>query len=797
MTEYPSEFEFDAMLTDGSVVHVRPITPDDAELEHEFILRVGPQSMYQRFFQVKRDLTPEELRYFTTVDYVDRMALIVLDGERMVAVGRYDVDPDKEPRTAEVAFLVEDQYQGRGIGTILLQHLTTYARLKGVTAFDAYVLADNFGMMRLFRSSGYHVVRSLDEDIYRVEFPIEYSPQARAADVEYERRAVASSITAVFFPRTVAVIGADQPADSIGGAVQQHLMLGGYTGIVYPVNPERTFVHSVRSYRTIQEVPDEIDLAFVAVPQDDVLDALADCGKKGVRAAVVVTGAEEGDTGPLVRVARRFGMRLLGPDSSGVVTTNTAVSLRGLVEEIPVWPGRVAIAAQSGALGSAILADAHWLAPGISSFASLGAGSDVTVNDTLIYWEDDPFTDVVLLYVESFGNPRRFGRLARRVARRKPIVAVKGGRSAMQSRSVPSQSTWLQHPDLAVEALFRASGVIRAETITEMFDVARLLALQPLPSGRRVAVAASSPGAASLAVGALEANGLEVPPTIGSGRGNPLVVAGDDPVSLDDLTGAGDVDAVVLVDVAHDTTPQDVTLLAVDMGAVRIGRDPSREGIPRFGYPESAARALTAAVRYAEWRSRPEGTLPDFPDVDRVTCREAVKRAVAAMQSETGSLPDELVAKVLDAYGIPRVEPGGPESVHEVFVAMVEDPIFGPLIVFGLAGMLTELAGDVAFRVNPLTDVDASEMVREARSSRVLFGFRDVPPGDVPAIEELLARTSLLIEDIPEIEELELGPVDVGAPGEGVAVRSATMRVRRVHGTFVPSRKDIPGRMLG
>ena len=282
MAGYPNEFEFDVLLKGGRVVHIRPIRPEDAQLEHDFISRVGPQSMYQRFFRAKKDLSPEELRYFTTIDYDDRMALIALVGEQMVAVGRYDVTAGKlrdGGRVAEVAFLVEDAYQGHGIASLLLQHLTVYARLHGVKEFEAFVLADNFGMMRLFRSSGYQVQRSLDEDVYRVEFPTEYSPEARSADWEHERRSVTASLTPLFFPRKVAVIGAEQDPTVPGGRLLRNLILGSYTGIAYPVNPGRAFVHSIKSYPSIEDVPDDIDLAFIALPPEETIEAIAAAGR--------------------------------------------------------------------------------------------------------------------------------------------------------------------------------------------------------------------------------------------------------------------------------------------------------------------------------------------------------------------------------------------------------------------------------------------------------------------------------------------------------------------------------------
>ncbi|MDH5295334.1 MAG: GNAT family N-acetyltransferase, partial [Acidimicrobiia bacterium] len=349
MAEYPREFEFDALLRDGDVIHFRPIRPEDAPMEAAFIGRVGPQSMYQRFFQAKRELSPEELRYFTTVDYDDRMALVALDGDRMVAVGRYDVTQDEAgggSRTAEVAFLVEDAYQGRGIGSLLLQHLTVYARLMEVTEFEAFVLADNFGMMRLFRSSGYHVDRSLDEDVFRIEFPTQYSPEARAADWEHERRSVTASLTPLFFPRRVAIVGAEQVSDHPGAQFLRNVVFGSYTGVVYPVNPARGFVHSIKSYPSIADVPDEIDLVLIAVPAAEAIEAVAEAGRRGVRAAIVsaTTTLDHADWAErLLRTARRAGMRMLGPDSAGVAITNPKISLNAHVGSGAIGTGNVGL----------------------------------------------------------------------------------------------------------------------------------------------------------------------------------------------------------------------------------------------------------------------------------------------------------------------------------------------------------------------------------------------------------------------------------------------------------------------
>lgn len=798
---YPHEFEFDVLMKDGDVIHLRPITPEDAPLEAAFISRVGPQSMYQRFFRAKKDLTPEELRYFTNIDYDERMALIALDGDRMVAVGRYDVRPERAAdggRVAEVAFLVEDKYQGRGIGALLLQHLTVYARLKGVTEFEAFVLADNFGMMRLFRSSGYKVVPSLEEDVYRIEFPTEYSLEARAADWEHERRAVTASMTPLFYPRTVAVIGAEQGTDHPVGRLLRNLLRGSYTGIVHPVNPERGFVHSVTCYPSVGDIPDEVDLAFISVPAEHVIDAVGGCGAKGVRAVVVTSTTtiepEEWEE-RVLRATRRSGMRMLGPDSSGLVVTNEEVGLHGHTGVTTALTGRVGLATQSGAISTAILQDAVRFGCGLSSFVSLGTAGDVTVNDLMIYWEGDPFTSVIALYVESVGSPRRFGRLARRVGRQKPIVAIKGGRTSIGSAAAENA---------AVEALFRSAGVIRAETIHEMFDILRLLSCQSLASDRRVAVVADSPGPASLAVRALEAAGLELPATVaidGEASPNPVVVSSD---LLGEAAGmvrqSPELGAVVVVQVPEPgepaVMPVDVTAGGLPVVVVQMGisdDEAAASPFPVYPYPESAARALAAVVRHAEWRARPEGEVPEFPDIDRPGAKAFMQKAIQRVGSAGGALDQDEVHELLHRYHIPFL---ASEPVGRVAVGMREDPLFGPLIGFRMSGELSRLAGDEAFRINPLTDVDAEQMMGEVRSAEVLAGHDGRPRGDLEALRDLILRVSYLVEDHPEVTEMHLDPVVVGAVGSGVAVESARVVVRPLETSLVPSRKDVPGRML-
>ncbi|HEY5579126.1 MAG TPA: GNAT family N-acetyltransferase, partial [Acidimicrobiia bacterium] len=571
---YPSELELDVVLRDGEVVHLRPIRPDDADLERRFFAHVSPDSSYFRFFRYKRELTDQELAYFVTVDYRDRMAFVALAGEEMIAVGRYDLlETENGRRVAEVAFLVEDRFQGRGVGTLLLQHLAFYARLHDIAAFRAFVLSDNRSMLNVFRDSGYEVVREdLRRGIYELELDTSYSDQARTADAGREQKATAASLDALFRPRSVAVIGASRDEDSIGGRLLGNLLMTGFRGPVYPINPSADVVRSVKAYPSVLDVPGPVDLALIVVPASAAVSVVEECALKGVKAVVVISAgfAETGPAGirleaQLLDVVREGGMRMVGPNCMGLLNTDPDVRLNAQFG--PVFPpaGNVAMSSQSGALGLAILDYAREINIGISSFVSVGNKADVSGNDLLLYWEDDPDTDVILLYLESFGNPRRFARLARRIGRKKPIAAVKSGRSATGARAAASHTGSLANVEVAVEALFRQTGVIRVDTLNELFDVTALLANQPVPGGRRVAVLTNAGGPAVLCADVLEAEGLDLPtlseelqarlrkhlPAEASTR-NPIDMIGSAgpeqyEACLRELLGSDEADAVIVI----------------------------------------------------------------------------------------------------------------------------------------------------------------------------------------------------------------------------------------------------------
>lgn len=903
MAEYPGDLEFDVVLKDGGTARLRPIKPSDAEALDDMFSRLSAEAVYQRFFRAKSRLTSEELEYFTNVDYADRMAFVVLHEDEIIGVGRYDRTKGDDDAVAEVAFAVDDRHHGRGIGTQLLQHLTYYARSHGITGFSAWVLPDNYPMMRVFRNSGFTLKRHVSEGVYLVEFPTEETPESREVEGEHEKRAVATSLLPIFYPRSVAVIGASRNPASIGGRLFHNLLAGSFAGAIFPVNPSAPAVSGVRAYPSVRDIPDPVDLAFVVVPKQHVMAAIDDCARKGVRGLVVITAgfSEGGGDGEdleaeLLAAVRNADMRMVGPNCMGVLNTDPSVNLNGTFA--PIYPpaGNVAMSSQSGALGIAILDYARDLNIGISTFVSVGNKADVSGNDLLLYWEDDPATDVILLYLESFGNPRRFSRLARRIGKKKPIVAVKSGRTAAGTRAASSHTGALASADTAVDALFRQAGVIRTHDLDELFDITALLANQPVPNGRRVGVLTNAGGPGILLADALESIGLTLPElsedlqkklashlsTEATVRNPVDMVASAGPgqyqACLSELLDTDEIDAVIVIHIpaAPTGTPETAavirdasianagqkTLLSVFMRSEGPPPELSSElyRVPAYRFPESAARALARAASYGEWLQRPIGTIPEFTGLQPERARRAIDDSLGRVGDEGGWLEPDEVAEVLGAFGLalPRSrvaanadeavaiasEFGGPvvlkvvsdsalhksdiggvalnlaspgdvragyERVtgvvddaegalvqefvpggHEVIIGMTEDPSFGPLILFGLGGIFVELIGDASFRIHPITDRDASEMVRDVKAAKLLDGYRGEPPGDIPALEEAILRVSALIDAFPEIREMDLNPVKVLEPGSGIRAVDARIRVQAVTASFLPGRLDIP-----
>jgi acetyl coenzyme A synthetase (ADP forming)-like protein len=812
---------------------------------------------------------------------------------RIIAAGSYWA---KDRQRAEVAMAVDDDFHGKGLGTLLLERLALQAIHHGFTHLWAVTHTDNLAMREVFRESGFTAHEAYEGDDMEVELSlIPTSLTVTQAEMR-ERLATTASLRPFFYPASVAVIGASRDPNSIGFRLLQALITNRFRGAIYPVNPLAAQIAGIRVYPSLQAVPDPVDLAIVAVPRDQVLPVVDDCAIKGVRALIVITAgfAEVGADGlrrqkQLVEKVRHHGMRMIGPNCFGLLNTAPNVRLNATFTSLFPPPGRVAMSSQSGALGLATLAGASRFHLGLSSVVSVGNKADVSTNDLLQYWEEDPATDVILLYVESFGNPRRFARIARRVSRRKPIIAIKAGRTTSGQRAAGSHTAALAASDVATSALFHQTGVIRADTLEEMLALATGLAAQPLPDGRRVAILTNAGGPAILCADACEAGGLMVPELSTHTKAQlaaflPSAASLNNPVDLiasataehyakaiEVLLATGEVDALIIV--YTSVTVEDTATIAqgVQAGITR-GRevggktkpvfiawmaegDPERsfafstETIPVYSLPESPALILSKAARYGEWRQQPPGMVPDFDDVELSEVRQI--SATALSQRGSGWMTTEETRSLLYAMKLP-VQPGGVaqtadaavilaekggypvavklashQIVHkteiggvqlnlrdeqavrqafetittnlihtnqaeamegvlvqpmvtggvELMIGVTHDPLFGPLIAFGLGGIHVEILGDVQFRITPLTDRDAAEMVRGIKGYRLLTGYRGHPPVDLEALEEVLLRLSRLVEEIPEISELDLNPVFALSPGQGCRIVDARIRL--------------------
>ena len=680
--DYPKHWEADVVLSDGGTVHLRPITPDDAQLIVGLHGRLSDRTRYFRYFGAYPRISERDLKRFSVVDHHGRVAFGAFLGHDLIAVGRYEQLDGGD--SAEVAFVVEDAHQGRGLGSILLEHLAAAAGERGLRKFVAEVLAENRQMVRVFREAGYRVSRELDAGVLHLEFAIDPTERSVAVQRAREQAAEARSVHNLLHPGSVAVIGASSDPSKIGYAVLTNLLAANFTGPVYPVNSEHRSVRGVRAYPSVLDIPDQVDLAVVAVPaagMDEVLDA---CLAKGVRTLVVLSAgfAEVGPAGlaaerKLVAAARAHGMRVVGPNALGVLNNDPSVRLNATLAPRLPSPGHTGFFCQSGALGIAILADAAARGLGLSTFVSAGNRADVSGNDLLQYWATDPATKVVLLYLESFGNPRKFARLARRLARHKPIVAVKSGRHGVRP-SLAANSVDLD--ESSVRALFEQAGVIRVESLAQLFDTALLLANQPLPAGDRVAVVGNSSAIGLLAADTIAAQGLQLAfdPVDTGAQASPEEFA----AAVRDTVRRDDVDAVVVVFVPPLVVPgaayamalREVvtgadavakpivsTFLAVagvpsELAVLDAAGAPGYGSVPSYSSPERAVLALALVRGYARWRERPRGDFrrPDGIDVD--SARVIVDRNMSDVDGERRVLADEDSVALLGCYGIGVVE---------------------------------------------------------------------------------------------------------------------------------------------
>jgi acetyl coenzyme A synthetase (ADP forming)-like protein len=885
------------VLRDGSVAHVRVSNTGDRAAIERFFESLSAESRQQRFFSTSPPPAWVLQRFCDSSDKSRACTLLVErhmpDGTRVIAVASYIATASTE---AEVAFAVDDRFQGKGLGTELFERLAVLATRHGFVRFQATTLTHNRAMLEVFNGSGFQVRTEAAGGCLELELGLTASPAGVAASEERHRIAAAASLEPLLAPRAVAVVGASRNATGIGRRVFDALRLGGFRGGIHPVNPSAADIDGVRCVATCRDLPDGVDLAVIAVPRDQVPGVIDDCAAKGIKSLVVITAgyAETGEAGRalqdrLTQDVRGYGMRMVGPNCMGLLNASPDVRMNASFSTIFPAAGSIAMSSQSGALGLVVLELAAERNLGLSSFVSVGNKADVSGNDLLQYWETDPRTSVILLYLESFGNPRRFGRLARRISRTKPIVAVKAGRTPAGLRAASSHTAALAARDVAVGALFRQSGVIRAATIDEMFDVAACLDAQPLPSGRRVAIVTNAGGPGILAADACGAGGLSVielsPATQTRLRsflapeanvGNPvdmIASAGADAYrrAVETVLAAEEVDALIVLytSVLPRTSPDILTAIRDGVTAARalaphkpvlasVMAEPAKERaltatsetIPIYRFPENAARALATVADYADWRRQPPGQLWGFEDVHPGEARRLCQ-AVLDRRGEDWLTPEE-VQRVLFAFGLPLVPateartadeavalagviglpvamklmaPGllhksdagavkvglaDEDAVRDAFnalerlaarhvlgdrarqivvqpmvgglemlIGVSDDPLFGPLVGFGLGGIHVELLGDVAFRVAPLTDRDADELLRETRGSALLQGYRGQPPADIAALRELLLRVSKLAEDVPELGELDLNPVMALRPGQGCRIVDARLKVGR------------------
>jgi acyl-CoA synthetase (NDP forming)/L-amino acid N-acyltransferase YncA len=697
----------DVLASDGSIVRIRPVRPDDADALRALHAGVSRRNLYLRFFTENPRSAEAYAEHLADPDPTgDRLVLLAEQNGRLVGVGSCEPLKDGE---AEVAFLVADDCHGKGIGTLLLEHLAAAARERGIRTLRADVLAANAEMLHMFTGSGFSERMTSGGMVTDVVLDTTVTDPAAEEILTRAQRAESRSLTPLLAPRTVAVIGAGRTPGGIGHEILRNLAEGGFTGRVFPVNPNADRICDLLAYPSVAALPERVDLAVVAVPAAGVRGVVEDCCKAGVR-AVVITSAGFGEAGEggrnaqreLVTLARRHGTRLVGPNCLGVLSTAPDVRLNASFAPSTPGAGGLSLASQSGAVGIAVLDHATRSGLGIADFVSLGNKADVSGNDLLLHWWRAPRTKVIGLYLESFGNPARFARIARRVGQDKPVLVVKGGRSDGGARAGASHTAAAATPDTVLQALFAQSGVLRLDTLPDLLDVSRVLADQPLPGGRRLAILGNAGGAGILGADAAEAAGLSVPALTDATRGSLTAlapgIAASNPVDLGAgadaatltaalgvLLGSGEVDAVLVaiaatranhaldavravaeVAAGHPRTPVLVTCLGVPDAAARVAAEGVR--LPVFDFPEPAVRALGPAADYAAWRRRAHGTVPVLPNIDVTSARSLVDDFLTT-HPEGDWMPAVQAIDLARQFGLPMVATAAAAGIGQALTA--------------------------------------------------------------------------------------------------------------------------------
>jgi acyl-CoA synthetase (NDP forming)/GNAT superfamily N-acetyltransferase len=822
---YPAGWEADVALADGGTVHIRPIQPDDGPRIVDFHSRQSAESIYFRYFTPRPRLPDREVERLTHVDYADRMAFVALRDDVIVGVARYDRLPTRSE--AEVAFFVDDRHQGRGIATVLLEYLAAAARRSGITAFTAIVLPTNSRMVGVFRSGGFATASRFEDGVIEVRLDLQPTPEAEAAIMARAQRAEAEAVHRLLAPRSVAVVGASRERSGVGHAVLRNLLEHEFAGPVYAVNPIAEQVAGVNAVPAVGDIDGPVDLAVVVVPAVQVPAVVEDCGRKGVPAVIVISAgfAEAGPEGAALsaaalRAARRFGTRLLGPNCLGVINTDPNVRLHATFATPDPRPGPVALLSESGTIGGVILDHIGDVGLGASSFAAIGNRADVSANDMLQYWADDPRTELVLLYLESFGNARKFSRIARELGRSKPIVAVKSRGAA---RAYPAEGAEAQRA--AMEALLEQTGVVRVDTLSQLLDVARVLACQPLPDGNRVALVGNGGGSLALAADACVDAGL-VLAELGTGVRRQLDAAhpgsraatrvrastvdlgfeagaSDLERALKALLGDEAVDSVLVVCApaprqstadlvravasARAACPRK-TLVTCVFGPHPTSISPgSGPDVPVFDFPDAAAYALGRVTQYARWRRAPEGRVVVPPGADPAAGRARAASALADGGPEDGGrwLPTDVAVDVLTAAGLPIV-PSRVASDRDEALAAAGDLGYPLAVKSGVRSRSAKTeAGGIALDVHDQTELLATL----AGMGRAL--------GDAlwPVVVQPMVDPGMDVAVTVAESEL-VGPVVILGAG-GVATDLSTTEVHVLPLTDLDARRFVASSRLG
>ena len=762
------------ILRDGRVADVREATGSDEErrMLRALFQGVSQTSLYYRFFHAVREVDDQKIAEMLESRLPDKYALLLISGDTIIGISHF-LRTDGEG--AEIDFFVDERFHGYGIGTLLLEEMAEVAWRYGLRRFEAYVLQENQKMIQVFRNSGFEVQHHYDPDDYtavRMVLPLAETERSRALHDTREQMATAASLRPFLMPETVAVVGASRDPSHLGHVVFRHIVESGFTGTVYPVNPNARAVAGVRAYAQLRDLPEAVDLALLAVPAVQMRDLVEQCIEAHVGSVAVLSAgfADAGDTASQQELAHRLreaGIRLLGPNCFGLLTTTPQAPLNASFAPVLPRRGRLAIASQSGALGVAILDYASRMGLGVSSFVSVGNKADVSSNDLLQYWETDPETSLIALYLESFGNPRKFTRICRRLTPEKPVLVVKSART----RGGAAVSEYGGEPrDRTFEGLFRQAGIIRADTLEELFDVAALLDGNPLPDGGRVAVVTNSAGGAVITVDSLPKEGLELalPPV---DLGFEALPEGYRKV-LPDILRNPDVDAVIVLFIPVGVSQSDEVAKAIAASVAEVAAENGGatkpivanfllpmdnrapvgwietccQRIPVYPFPERAVRALGQGVRYARFRSQPRGRMPDLEGCDAAQARDLVR---ARPPEDPEDAARDALGACLGLLGLALAqgEPGPEEARIETKV--VQDPLFGPII--SLEPVVDGRSAPLE-RIVPLTDRDAHALAR-----RSLHALGRADDGAVEeGLADALLRLSLFADEAPEVGDMEL-----------------------------------------